>query len=197
MSTPAATAVIAVAAPPGGGKTTLVRSLSARLGAPTLHYDDYEQITRRSPAEVEAWLDRGAPAEEVPLPNFAEALIGLKQGAARHVLLDFLLARAHPPTARHIDFLIWIDTPLDIALARTLREQVGRARNAPPAAGFIDWLAGYLDGYAGVMHRSYQLQLASVRPHADMILDGMLSPDRLAELATAEILRRFPRCPTL
>jgi uridine kinase len=186
-------AVIAVAAPPGGGKTTLVRRLATRLGdAPTLHYDDYEQITKRSPAEVEAWLDRGAPASEVPLPNFAEALAGLKQGPARHVILDFLLARAHPATASHIDMLIWIDTPLDIALVRTLREQAGLARNAPPTAGFIDWLAGYLDSYARVMHRGYQLQRATVRPQADIILDGMLPPDRLAELAAAEILCRFP-----
>jgi uridine kinase len=186
-------AVIAVAAPPGGGKTTLVRRLSARLGgAPTLHYDDYEQITKRSPAEVEAWLDRGAPAAEVPLPNFAEALGRMKQSPARHVILDFLLARAHPPTARDIDMLIWIDTPLDLALVRTLRDQVGLARNAPPAAGFMDWLAGYLDNYARVMHRGYQLQWASVRPQADIILDGTLAPDRLVELAAAEILRRFP-----
>jgi uridine kinase len=186
-------AIIAVAAPPGGGKTTLVRRLSARLGgAPTLHYDDYEQITKRSPAEVEAWLDRGAPAEEVPLPNFAEALTGLKQGPARHVILDFLLARAHPPTARQIDLLIWIDTPLDIALARTLRHQVGLAREGPATAAFVDWLAGYLDTYTRVMHRSYQLQHATVRPRADMILDGTLAPERLTELAAAEILRRFP-----
>jgi uridine kinase len=194
MSAPAQAVVIAVAAPPGGGKTTLVRRLSARLGgAPTLHYDDYEQITRRSPAEIEAWLDRGAPADEVPLPHFAEALIALKQGPARHVILDFLLARAHAPTARHIDWLIWIDTPLDIALVRTLRQQVELARNAAPAAAqFIAWLASYLDSYARIMHRSYQLQLTTVRPHADMILDGTLSPDRLAQLAATEILRRFP-----
>jgi uridine kinase len=194
MSAPAPAAVIAVAAPPGGGKTTLVRRLSALLGgAPTLHYDDYEQITRRSPAEVEAWLDRGAPAAEVPLPNFAEALIALKAGPARHVILDFLLARAHPPTARLIDLLVWIDTPPDIALARTLREQVALARDAPAAAaGFVDWLAAYLDSYARLMHRGYRLQRATVRPHADLMLDGMLSPEQLAELALAEILRRYP-----
>jgi uridine kinase len=184
-----------VAAPPGGGKTTLVRALAARLGgAPTLHYDDYEQITRRSPAEVEAWLDRGAPAEEVPLPHFAQALAELKHGGARHVILDFLLARAHGPTAHQIDLLIWIDTPLDVALARTLRRQIGLARQAPPAgaARFIEWLAGYLDSYTRVMHRGYELQRATVRSKADIVLDGALPADRLAELAAAEILRRFP-----
>jgi len=187
--------VIAVAGPPGGGKTTLARSLSARLGgAPTLHYDDYEQITRRGPSEIAAWLDRGAPADEVPLPGFAEAMLALKQGGARHVILDFLLARAHRATARHIDWLIWIDTPLDIALARTLRQQVALAGKAGPAeaARFVDWLAGYLDSYSAVMHRGYQLQLATVRPHADLILDGKLPPDDLVERAAADILCRFP-----
>src|SRR5579872_1542992 len=121
-------AVIAVAAPPGGGKTTLVRLLSAKLSAPMLHYDDFEQITRRTPAEVEAWLDRGAPADEVPLPGFAEALARLKNGGTRSVVLDFLLGRAHGSTATEIDFMIWIDTPLDIALTRTLRQQVALAR---------------------------------------------------------------------
>jgi adenylate kinase family enzyme len=193
MSAPATAAVIAVAGPPGGGKTTLVRGLAARLGgAPTLHYDDYEQITRRSPAEIAAWLDRGAPADEVPLPNFAEALVALKGGQARHVIVDFLLARAHQPTAGHIDLMIWIETPLDIALSRTLRNQVARARAAAAAVQFTDWLAGYLDSYAGVMHRSYQLQHATVRPHADIVLDGMQPPDQLAERAAAEIRRRFP-----
>jgi hypothetical protein len=143
---------------------------------------------------VEAWLDRGAPAEEVPLPLFAQALAELKQGGARHVILDFLLARAHGPTAREIDLLIWIDTPPDIALARTLRQQVGLARQAPPAqaARFIEWLAGYLDSYAGVMHRGYELQRATVRSKADIVLDGALPPHRLVELAIVEILRRFP-----
>jgi uridine kinase len=184
-------AVIAIAAPPGGGKTTLARLLAARLAAPTLQYDDYEQITRRSPAEVEAWLDRGASADEVPLPGFAEALAGLRQSGARHVILDFLLARAHGPTAAEIDFMIFVDTPLDIALARTLRQQVALAQASPSAVGFIDWLAAYLDSYARVMHRSYLLQRATVREKADMILDGMLPPDELATRAITEILRRF------
>ena len=187
-------AVIAVAAPPGGGKTTLVRRLSTRLGgAPTLHYDDYEQITKRSPAEVEAWLDRGAPADEVPLPNFAEALTGAEAGPGASCD-PRLSAGARPsgdrPPYRHAD--------LDRYAARhRAGPHIARAGRRSPATrrrrpGFIDWLAGYLDSYARVMHRGYQLQQASVRPQADIILDGMLPPDRLAELAAAEILCRFP-----
>jgi hypothetical protein len=192
MEVAAQAVVIAIAAPPGGGKTTLVRRLAARLSAPALYYDDYEQITRRSPAEVEAWLDRGAPADEVPLPGFAEALAALKGSGARHIILDFLLARAHGPTAGEIDFLIWIETPLDIALARTLGEQVALARAGPMSAGFLDWLAAYLDSYARVMHRGYLLQRSTVRPKADLILDGLSPPGEVAERAFAEIMRRFP-----
>jgi uridine kinase len=188
-------AVIAVASPPGGGKSTLVRHLSARLGgAPTLHYDEFQEMTRRSPAEVEAWLDRGAPLAEVPLPRFLEAVLALKHGGARYVLLDFLLARAHPATAPHIDFVIWIDTPPDLALARVLRDQVAISLRGPVAgrAQLVEWLEPYLETYERFLHRSYEMQRSKVRPLADMVVDGKLSSERLAELTGTEILARFP-----
>src|SRR5262249_53320121 len=132
--------------------------------------------------------------DEVPLPHFAEAMLALKQRAGRHAIIDFMLARAHQPTARLIDWLIWIDTPLDLALARTLAHQVRLAGKAAPqaAARFIGWLDGYLESYPRVMRRGYQLQLETVRPQADLVLDGTLSPEQLADLAAAEIRRRFP-----
>jgi uridine kinase len=195
MTRSAPASVIAIAAPPGGGKTTLVRSLSARLGGvPVLHYDDYQEMTRRSVAEVEAWLDRGGPLAEILLPRFLETMLALKQGGARYVLVDFLLARAHPATAPHIDFVIWIDLPLDVALARMVRAQVALARQGPPAGHtrLADWLDGYLESYERFLHRSYEHQRKLVRPLADLVVDGTLASERLAELAAAAILARFP-----
>ena len=194
MSTPPA-AVIAVAAPPGGGKTTLVRQLSSRLGsAPVLHYDEFQEMTRRSAPEVEAWLDRGAPLAEIPLPRFLESVLALKHGGARYVLLDFLLARAHPATAPHIDFVIWIELAPDLALARMLRAQIAIAMRGPAAgrAQLVEWLGPYLESYERLLHRSYELQRARVRPQADLVVDGSLTPERQADLAAAAIRARFP-----
>ena len=188
--------VISVAAPPGGGKTTLSRSISAHLhDAPLLHYDDYETWTRRGAADIQAWLERGAPLDEIPLAEFAAALEKLRAGGARWVVVDAPLGRAHPATATAIDFLIFIDTPLDVALARVVRNQAKMAATAaePTAArNFAIWLEAYLENYTRFMRRSYELQRSTVMPQADLVLDGTLAPDRLTEQAMIAIRKGLP-----
>ena len=194
MSTQRTATVISIASPPGGGKTTLSRLLSARLhDAPVLHYDDYEALTRRSPAEIERWLDDGARLDEIPVPGYAEKLTSLKAAGTAHVVVDGPLGRAHPPTAAMIDFLFFIDTPLDIALARVVRKQATLAAHTPDRDGalkFAGWLEGYLDNYARFMRRSYVMQRALVLPQADLVLDGTLAPDRLAETMLGTLAER-------
>jgi uridine kinase len=194
VSTQRTATVISIASPPGGGKTTLSRLLSARLhDAPILHYDDHETLTRRSPAEIERWLDDGARLDEIPVPGYAEKLTSLKAVGRGHVVVDSPLGRAHRPTAAMIDFLFFIDTPLDIALARVLRKQATLAAHPPDRDGalkFAGWLEGYLDNYARFMHRCYVMQRAVVLPQADLVLDGTWTPDRLAESMLGALTER-------
>jgi uridine kinase len=186
--------VISIASPPGGGKTTLSRLLSARLNnAPILHYDHYEGLTRRSPAEIERWLDDGARLDQIPVPGYAERLTHLKVAGTAHVVVDGPLGRAHPPTAAMIDFLFFVDTPLDIALARVLRKQASLAAHTAGhdrALQFAGWLEGYLDNYARFMRRSYLMQRALVLPQVDLVLDGTLTPDRITQLMLDALAER-------
>lgn len=188
--------IISVAAPPGGGKTTISRMISARLhDAPVLHYDDHEAWTGRDAAAIEAWLDRGAPLDEIAIPGFAAKLAAMRTGGAPQIIVDSPLGRAHPDIAAAIDFLIFIDTPFDIALARVVRHQAGLAARAPQtgaARDFAIWLEGYLDNYARFMRRSYEVQRAKVMPQADLVLDGTLAPDRLTELAMRALAQEMP-----
>lgn len=193
MSPSTHVAVVSIAAPPGGGKTTLSHMLAARLSnAAILHFDDYETFTARSPAEIEAWADRGAPFAEITAPNFAEDLARLRASGVSYVVVDAPLGRAHPATAAMIDFLIFVDTPLDVALARTIRAGAARAAQASDTAAhnFAAWLETYLDGYTRFTRRICEIQRARVMPNADLVLDGMLAPDRLAELAIAAIAEK-------
>ena len=92
-----------------------------------------------------------------------------------------------------IDFLFFIDTPLDIALARVVRKQATLAAHTPDRDGalkFAGWLEGYLDNYARFMRRSYVMQRALVLPQADLVLDGTLTPDRLAEAMLGTLAER-------
>ena len=183
--------VVAIAAPPGGGKTTLSRLVAGRLAeAPVLHFDDFEVVTSLPPAEVEAWLDRGAPPAEIEAPGFAARLSDLARSAAAHIIVDGPFARAYPPTASLIDLVIYIDTPLDLALARVMRLQAARAAHSGDtgtARHFAPWLEAYLNNYQRVMRRCYAMQRDVVLRGADIVLDGALAPERLLDQALQAI----------
>ena len=181
--------VIAIAALPGGGKTSVVAHLSRRLGdAVPIHLDDYEQVTRRSFDEILAWIERGADCNELDIPDLAEHLARLKRGesvvhprqghrlpARRSIVLETLYGREHGPTAEHIDCLVWLEVPPDVALARTLKAMTDTfaadARVESRAAG-VEWMATYLDHYLIGIRTALELQRQRVPTRADLIVDG-------------------------
>ncbi|MGF7004730.1 uridine kinase [Aminobacter sp. BE322] len=184
--------IVAISGHPGGGKTTLTTALAKRLGVPALYYDDFETMTSRPPDEVRDWIARGSDYDEIGLGPLIDKLLGLAQATPRPrlVLLDTLLGRAHRDSGQLVDLLIWIDTPADIALARKISEAAGRAAPAE-ASQFVGWLRSYLDHYQGFIAATYELQRERVRPGADVILDGRLDAEALAEQAMSAILARM------
>ena len=87
--------------------------------------------------------------------------------------------------------MVFVDTPLDIAMARRL------LRDIDPQAGLtrgearqyvIDELSGYLDR-ARPLYREFQVRM---RTNSDMIVDGTLSIDDIVEKIRLEAEARFP-----
>lgn len=196
--------VIAVSGPPGSGKTTLSLALAGALGdAASIHMDHYEQMTRKPLDEVERWMEEGAPFDGVPMPGLDEHLARLKAGhpvidpatrvtvrPARYIVFETQFGRAHPGTGRHIDVLVWLDTPADVALARTLKAHTSAARREADEAGCagrMAWLDGYLESYLRLVARLVTLQRDRVRPGADIVVDGARGPAVLA----SELLRHI------
>ncbi|RZJ20220.1 MAG: uridine kinase [Haliea sp.] len=177
--------------------------------APTLRFDDYEHATRQSVEQLSQWLDSGADVNQLEAPGLADDLLAWCEGrpiAARGAALtpaqvrtgiethpvvpgnsplvfEMPLGRAWSPTARHIDVLVWVDTPLDIALARRLREISADVLQGDPADARrgLGWIHGYLDHYIGTIHAVLQAQRNAVRPGADLVLDGMAGIDSLVD----------------
>lgn len=191
--------VIAVAAPIGGGKSALVNALSAALGdaasgpAPILRFDDYENATRQPVAQLAQWLADGADFNRLEAPGLADALQALRDGcgfadrpgafatastgataSARWVVLEMPLGRAWQATAAAIDVLVWVDVPLDIALARRLQDITAGLAQQPAAevAQGLAWINGYLGHYTATIHAVLQAQHQVVRPGADLVVDG-------------------------
>ncbi len=179
--------VIAVSGPPGSGKTTLSDALARRLGdASVLTMDHYQSMTRMPIEEVERWRARGADIDELPVGPLAEHLTSLKQGrnvvdpatgaaiaSSPYIVFDTHFGRAHQATGAHIDLLVWLDTPADIALARNLRGFLRPLlRPCPPeqARDRLRWIDGYLDNYQAVVSGLLRMQAARIRPGADLLI---------------------------
>jgi uridine kinase len=175
--------VIAVSAPVGGGKSSLVRGLARAFpGAATIHFDHYETLTERPVEEMKRWLRDGADVDELVIERLPEDLARLKAGTAvvdptgveiapgDYVFFETPFARQHPATGALIDMSIWIDTPLDVALARNLREFV---RRPEMRADLSHWLGPYLDSYLDVVRDLLLLQHEMIGGDADLVLDGM------------------------
>lgn len=201
--------IIAVAAPIGGGKTAVSRSVAAQLpGTAVLSFDHYEQATGQPIQNLQGWLQRGADFDEFVVPALREDLARLKRGEAvhdpatraviapgRYLVFENPLGREARSLAPFVDLLLWVDVPPDVALARKLRELVGRLRQESGRerdAERLAWLEQYLENYLAVVREILQLQRERVTARADLVLSGMRDPEEIAREAAAEIRRRFP-----
>lgn len=191
--------VIGISAPSGGGKTTVARQLVARLpDAVLLSFDDYDHLTVH-PASYPQWLAEGADYNAWQTPQLSVDLRRLRAGQAivaprtgqvvsprAYIVFDAPLGRAHHETGQQIDLMVFIDTPLDVAMARRLlRDYSQNERSLSHKwAQIQSELAVYLaSGRAAYLEMDRQ-----IKPGCDLILDGLRSPDELA----LEILVRIP-----
>lgn len=200
--------VIAVAAPIGGGKSSLVKALAQALGdSPTIHFDHYERATQMSVSELDEWMARGADFDELNAPNLANDLAALKIAATAahstlhndvsstsYVVFEMPLGKEYKQTALLIDLLIWVDVPLDIALARKLKEFTdtfiaSKQHSTQEFATFID---NYLSHYLTTVRNVLVTQEQRVRINADIIVDGRNSLDAMVQQSLQEIMTKYP-----
>lgn len=198
--------VIAVAAPIGGGKTSLVNAISNELtDAVTIHYDSYEKATGESADNLMQWVRDGACFDKLPVPGLAEDLNRLKTGQAiiepltgkeikskKYIIFEMPLGREYKATAEYIDFLIWVDIPFDLALARKLKEftHFFLTENVDLYDRML-WLDNFLGSYIGVISNVLEIQRERVAPNADVILDGKKDLEALVSEAKESIRMRF------
>lgn len=204
--------IVAISAPPGGGKSAVAAALADRLGAALVEYDAYDKLTALSPAEIATWLQDGGDYAVVEVSELVADLTTLRDGgtildrrtgkeltARALVILETPFGTAHPAMAPLIDSGIFLDTPPDLALARKLR-QFTEANLADPGPGghkrFLGWLEGYLRNYEAVTRRAIAIQRERVLPIADLVIDAADAPlDDIVEQCVTFLVRRAAKKP--
>ena len=185
--------VTGISSPSGGGKTAVTKRVAELLpGAAAIFFDDYDFETVH-PESLRKWLEDGANYNDWKTPKLAEDLRKLKAGQVivsaadgreirpqQHVIFDAPLGYAHAETAPLIDLMVFIDTPLDIAMARRmLRDSSSTSLDYPGST--IDSIRNQLTVYLDYGRWAYLEMDKQVKPLCDVILDGRSSLDELAE----------------
>lgn len=190
--------IIAISSVSGGGKTTVVRKLVEILDdAVAIHFDDYE-TPDTYPKNPAALMERGADFNVIKSPLLAQHLAALRHGEpvtspitgevvhpARHIIFEGPLGRAQHETGQYIDYLIFIDTPLEVGLARRVSRSVAslplEEMSREELQRALKNLGGYANNYLLWTRRAYLMQRELVRPGSDLILDGEQPPEEIAQ----------------
>lgn len=190
--------VVGLSGLPGSGKTTLTRLLlKAFDGARAVYHDQFPNITLMSPEWVSGWFARGADPNEFAFSELVEELKRQTQVRATGqrrplVFFETPFGRMHRASGAFIDFLVWVDTPLDVALARAillLLREVETDRRPNVATSFIQWQLQYILNYP-VVRPMYLAHQARISPTADLVLDGSKPPEESAALIEQALASR-------
>ena len=196
--------IVGISAVTGGGKTAVTQRLTGVLeDAVALHFDDYDD-TNVHPDDLQRWFAAGADYDAYKTPVFTSHLEALKAGRSVHypvggalsgpasyVVADAPLGRAHTDSGRFIDLMVFIDTPLDVAMARRVLREIdweGHRTTDEPLEYVKSELSAYLVG-ARPLYEEFQERM---RDTSDVIVDGTFSIDAIVEKIRCEIEARFP-----
>ncbi len=163
--------IISIAAVTAGGKTTVVNRLKEKLdNVCALHFDDYT-----FEGEVDnfyQWVLDGADYNVWNLKPLEEDILELMEcGRYDYLILDYPFAYCHEQLKKYINKAIFIDTPLDVALARrVLRDMID-------ASG--DEIRTDLELYLKYARIAFVQMQKDVLPSSDYVIDGMLGIDDL------------------
>ncbi|MYL57213.1 hypothetical protein GLW20_06815 [Virgibacillus halodenitrificans] len=155
--------VIAIAGVSGGGKTAVTTSLVQKLSnSKALYFDDYDFD---GPDDIICWVESGSDYNQWDLTPFIRDLEVLGNQQLNYIVLDFPFAYKHSKTSEFIDFAVFIDTPLDIALARRM------VRDFKTAS--VKNILADMENYISQGRKGYIEMLNTIKPNSDIIIDGV------------------------
>ncbi|MFA9556783.1 hypothetical protein ACERII_05745 [Evansella sp. AB-rgal1] len=163
--------VVVIASFSGGGKTTITNYVNDRIeNSKALFFDDYDF---EGPDDIISWVDNGADYDEWNLSPLISDVQVLLSEPLDFILLDFPFAYKHSKMSKYIDIAVFIDTPLDIAMARRL------LRDSKNSSG--ESIAKELEYYLTDGRRGYLEMQKTIKPSSDFIVDGADSVATIAE----------------
>lgn len=173
--------VIAITAISGGGKTFITKELQKQLpNSKALYFDDRNYDSNSGIDDICKWHEEGADVNLFNLDLLAEDIETLIKETPDFIILDYPFGYSHNLIANYINFSIFIDTPLDIALAR----RIIRDYNNTTVFNIFDDLKQYLTRG----RNAYLYGLDSAKSSADVVIDGSKPVSEIVAIINEKIL---------
>ena len=177
--------IIGISGIGGAGKSVLTKALGAALNVTTLFWDDFDEISE-SPKDYIEWYNTSRDYTAWKYDVLENILKQLKSDKkiicpvtkkelipTDYIVFDAPLGRKHVSTGQYIDFSIFLNTPLDICLARRMLRDYRDKKNLN-----ITDIFDQLDFYINVSRPLYVMDYEEMEKF-DFIIDGSLPVDQL------------------
>ncbi len=178
------TKVISIAAVSGGGKTTVTKKLTEKLrNSIALYFDEYE--FDKCPNDICQWIDNGANYNEwiiTPFMKDVHTLLHHQTSHLDYILLDYPFAYLNKGMQKYIDLAVYIDTPLDIAMARRILRDFTKSSIEDVQEDLIHYLSNGRVAYLEMIN--------NVKPNSDIVIDGSLNLTLIVNQILNEIRKR-------
>jgi uridine kinase len=183
--------IVAINSVSGGGKTALAKLLAKSLPSSVVFcFDDFDETERPNvyPPDFYQWWKRGADLEEFDSPGMGEVVgNAMTRGLAEYIIMDYPFGRDHSRFHTQIDLSVYVDTPLDVAMARRIIRDFNAA-NGDAAPAVLARLHSEMDDYLKTARHVY-LDTERHRSGSDLVLDGCRSLHELTEAIIEHIQR--------
>lgn len=165
--------IIAVSGVTAGGKTTIINELKKKIkSAKSLHFDDYDFEGKVE--DFHQWVMNGADYNVWNLEPLKEDILKFKKdNETQYILLDYPFAYKNDLIKPFIDCSIFIDTPLDIAMARRVLRDMNNATG--------DEIREDMSFYLKYARIAYEEMLNTIRPNSDYVIDGSMQLDEIVK----------------
>lgn len=168
------TKLIAISGTSGGGKSTTVTELQKRTpNSKTLSIEDGDYEKNSGITDLGQWEEDGWDVSLWNLQSLADDISLLMQENLEYIFFDYPFGYMQKQISGFISLSVFLDTPLDIALARRLL----RDNKSKSTAAIMEELEWYLE-----KRHLFTLSNDKQREDAELIIDGSLPVDDICNL---------------
>ena len=176
--------VISISGLSGSGKTTVTSALKAQLANSTvISFDDYGERVYLD-RDINEWSADGEDYNEWYVEPIVADFERLLSEPLDYIIFDYPFGYGNRLVGQYINLTIFIDVPLDVALARRIiRDYTSRAVNTNVAdveEASLTGLDKELRFYLSCSRFTYAHMPETQKPYSDLVVDGTKTPNDIS-----------------